>query len=63
MIEGYLYLRRPHPLVRRNQSFRQELALGIVDEQCDVPIAIVLGYVLSERIQCLRHVCDGRKHC
>jgi hypothetical protein len=32
VIECYLDLRRPHPLVRRYQSLRQELPLGIIDE-------------------------------
>jgi hypothetical protein len=49
-------LRRSHPFVGRHEPLGEEVATRIVDEQHDAAVAIVLGNVLTERVQCLSDV-------
>ena len=62
MIERDLNLRRSHAFVRRQEALRQQLALCVADEKHDVPVAIVLADVLSERVQRFRRVSNGREY-
>ena len=63
VIKGDLDLCRPHSLMGWNQTLGEQVAFGIVDEQDDVPILVVLEDVLGERIQRFGDVSGSGKDC
>lgn len=63
VVDCNLDLRRAHPFVRGDETLRKQVAPRVINEQHHVPIPVVLGYILGERVQCLGDVADRRKHC
>jgi hypothetical protein len=51
VIERDLQLGGSHPFVRRRKALDEEVAPRVVDVEHHVPVAIVLTYILAERVQ------------
>lgn len=62
MIDRDLDLRAAHAFVRGNEAFGKKIAARVVNEQCQVAVAIELRYVLCKRVQRLRHVTGSGEH-